>query len=137
APRFARYAQRLETYGIDSDHDYDPFWRRCVELRVPVGVHASEQSWGSRRSPSRYAYNHIGAFAAAADSICKSILMGGVTRRFPSLNFAFLEGGVGWACTQLSDMVSHWEKRGGANIRQLDPDRVDIACLLELVDEYG
>jgi predicted TIM-barrel fold metal-dependent hydrolase len=137
APQFGRYAQRLETYGIDSDYDYDPFWRRCVELGAPVGVHASEQSWGSRRSPSRYAYNHIGAFAAAADSICKSIFMGGVTRRFPSLNFAFLEGGVGWACTQLSDMVSHWEKRGGANIGQLDPDRVDVPYLLELVDEYG
>ena len=83
-PQFGPYARRLETYGIDSDYDYDPFWKRCVELGVPVGVHASEQSWGSRRSPSRYAYNHIGAFGAAADSICKSIFMGGVTRRFPA-----------------------------------------------------
>ena len=23
----------------------------------------------------------------------------GVSRRFPALNFAFLEGGVGWACS--------------------------------------
>jgi predicted TIM-barrel fold metal-dependent hydrolase len=136
-PRFARFAQRLETYGIDSDHDYDSFWARCAQLGVAVGVHASEQSWGSRRSPSRYAYNHIGAFAAAADSICKSIFMDGVTRRFPTLNFAFLEGGVGWACTQLSDLVGHWEKRGGDQIEALNPDRVDVDGLLALVDEYG
>jgi hypothetical protein len=137
APQMAAYARRLETYGIDSDHDYDPFWRRCVELGVPVGFHASEQSWGSRRSPTRYSYNHIGAFAQAADSICKSIFMAGVTRRFPGLNFAFLEGGVGWACIMLSDMVSHWEKRGIHGIDSLDPDKLDVERFLALVDEYG
>jgi predicted TIM-barrel fold metal-dependent hydrolase len=136
-PQFSRYAQRLETYGIDSDYDYDPFWARCAQLGVAVGVHASEQSWGSRRSPTRYVYNHIGAFAAAADSICKSLFMDGVTRRFPGLNFAFLEGGVGWACAQLSDLVGHWEKRGGAHIERLNPACLDVDGLLELVDEFG
>jgi predicted TIM-barrel fold metal-dependent hydrolase len=33
---------RLETYGVDSAYDYDPLWRRCTELGVAVGVHASE-----------------------------------------------------------------------------------------------
>jgi predicted TIM-barrel fold metal-dependent hydrolase len=137
APAVSGFARRLETYGIDSEHDYDPFWSRCLELGVPVGFHASEQSWGSRRSPSRYAYNHIGAFAQAAESICKSIFMGGVTRRFPGLNFAFLEGGVGWACMMFADMVSHWEKRGRDGIRKLDPANLDVERFMALVDEYG
>jgi predicted TIM-barrel fold metal-dependent hydrolase len=137
APQVASYARRLETYGIDSEFDYDPFWQRCVDLKVPVAFHASEQSWGSRRSPSRYAYNHIGAFASACDSICKSIFMGGVTRRFPTLSCAFLEGGVGWACTMFADMVSHWEKRGVEGLRSLNPENLDVERFLALVDQYG
>ena len=30
------------------------------------------------------------------EAVCKALFMGGVTRRFPALKFAFLEGGVGW-----------------------------------------
>jgi hypothetical protein len=36
-----------------------------------------------------------------------SLFFGGVTRRFSDLRFAFLEGGVGWACTLLGDLVDH------------------------------
>jgi len=128
---------RLETYGIDSAYDYDPLWRRCVELGVAVGVHASEQAWGSRRSISSYTYNHIGCFSAAAESMCKSLFLGGVTARFPTLRFAFLEGGVGWARTLLADLVSHWEKRGAGAIGALDPARLDIEHLVALFGEYG
>jgi predicted TIM-barrel fold metal-dependent hydrolase len=136
-PEAARFAQRLDTLGIDSDHDYDPFWQRCVDLGVAVGMHSSEQSWGSRRSYSRYAYNHIGAFAAANESLCKSLFMGGVTRRFPDLRFVFLEGGAGWATSLLSDLVSHWEKRNGQAIQRLDPANLDLDAFEELVRRYG
>jgi predicted TIM-barrel fold metal-dependent hydrolase len=106
-PEAADLALRLETYGIDSAYDYDPLWRRCAELGVAVGVHASEQGWGSRRSISRYTYNHIGCFSAANESLCKSLFLGGVTARFPGLHFAFLEGGAGWACSLFADLVAH------------------------------
>src|ERR1700683_2736065 len=33
------------------------------------------------------------------------------TRRFPSLKFAFLEGGVGWGCSLYNDLIGHWAKR--------------------------
>jgi predicted TIM-barrel fold metal-dependent hydrolase len=136
-PELGHYAERLDTFGIDSDYDYDPVWRKCIELGVAVSMHASEQNWGSRRSYSRYSYNHMGAFSSASDSLCKSIFMGGVTRRFPELNFVFLEGGVSWACTLLSDMVGHWKKRGGDNIQFLNPDRIDQAEMARLVTEYA
>jgi hypothetical protein len=128
---------RLETYGIDSAHDYDPLWRRCVELGVAVGVHASEQAWGSRRSITSYTYNHIGCFSAAGESLCKSLFLGGVTARFPELRFAFLEGGVGWARTLLADLIGHWEKRGGDAIRLLDPARLDLDELAALFARHG
>ena len=82
-------------------------------------------------------YNQIGHFASAADALCKSLFMGGVTRRFPTLKLAFLECGVGWACTLYADLVSHWQKRNGKVIHWLDPERVDKDLLSSLVAEYG
>jgi len=136
-PAAADLALRLDTYGIDSAYDYDPLWRRCAELGVAVGVHASEQGWGSRRSISRYAYNHIGCFSAANESLCKSLFLGGVTARFPGLHFAFLEGGAGWACSLFADLVAHWDKRNGLAIRSLDPARLDLDEMETLFDHYG
>ncbi len=136
-PQAAAFAERLETFGLDSDYDYDPVWAKCVELKVAVVSHAAGMDWGSRRSISNYMFNHIGMFAAAGEALCKSLFMGGVTRRFPTLNFAFLEGGVGWACNLYADMVGHWEKRNGKAIHNLDPARTDQELLLRLMAEYG
>jgi predicted TIM-barrel fold metal-dependent hydrolase len=136
-PDAARYAKRVDTFGIDSDYDYDPFWQRCVDLGVAVAMHSSDQAWDSRRSLSRYVYNHIGAFGAAGEALCKSIFLGGVTRRFPTLNFVFLEGGVGWACSLLNDLVGHWEKRNRETIKRLDPANLDLDVIQQLFERYG
>jgi predicted TIM-barrel fold metal-dependent hydrolase len=128
---------RIDTLGIDSDHDYDPFWKRCVELKVAPASHSPGQGWGSRRSVSSYMYNHIGSFAASMDALCKSIFLGGVTRRFPELSFGFLEGGVGWASILFADIIGHWEKRNRETIHHLDPAALDLEMLLKLYAEYG
>ncbi len=130
-------AERLDTLGLDSEHDYDPFWRRCVELRVAPASHTPGQGWGSRRSISSYMYNHVGSFAASMEAFCKSLLLGGVTRRFPELSFGLLEGGVGWACLLYADLLSHWEKRNARAIQHLDPARLDTARLRQLFERYG
>jgi predicted TIM-barrel fold metal-dependent hydrolase len=81
---------------LDSEYDYDPVWAKCVELGIaPTSDSASEQP-GPRLSPTNFIYSHIGHFAAAGQATSKAIFLGGVTRRFPELRFAFLEGGVGW-----------------------------------------
>ena len=54
------------------------------------------------RSISNYVYNHVDGLAAAHESLCKSLFLGGVTRRFPDLRIGFLEGGVAWACALFS-----------------------------------
>jgi predicted TIM-barrel fold metal-dependent hydrolase len=127
---------RIDTLGLDSAYDYDPVWQKCLELRVAPASHTPGMGWGSRRSISSYVYNHIGSFAASMEALCKSLFLGGVTRRFPELSFGLLEGGVGWACTLFGDLVSHWEKRNATAIGSLDPARIDVALVLKLFAEY-
>jgi hypothetical protein len=129
--------ERIDALGLDSAFDYDPVWARCVELGVAPASHTPGMGWGSRRSISNYMYNHIGSFGASMEALCKSLFLGGVTRRFPSLAFGLLEGGVGWACALFADIVSHWEKRNRDAIHQLDPARIDTRLLLELFRKYG
>ncbi len=128
---------RPETFGIDSKYDYDPVWAKCVELKVAPASHAGGQGFGSRRSISSYIYNHIGSFGVSGEALSKSLFLGGVTRRFPELRFAFLEGGVGWACSLYADLVGHWEKRNAKAIQDLDPATVDVDLMMRLFDDYG
>jgi predicted TIM-barrel fold metal-dependent hydrolase len=133
-----RWATWIDTYGIDSDFDYDPFWQRCVDLGVSVGTHSQGNDIGFRRSPSNWVYNHIGHFAATGEALCKSLFLGGVTRRFPQLRVALLEGGVGWACSLYSDLVGHWMKRNLEAIREsLDPTLLDVDRFRQLAATYG
>lgn len=128
---------RIDVLGIDSEYDYDPFWRRCVELKVCPATHTPGMGWGSRQSPSSYMYNHIGSFGASMEASCKGLFMGGVTRRFPELAFGMLEGGVGWACSLLSDLIEHWEKRNARAIEHLDPARIDADLIVRMFEQYG
>ena len=133
----APWARWLDTYGIDSAHDYDPFWARCRELKVPVAFHSGSIGWGSRLSPSNYMLNHLGHLAEGQHTLAKSLFLGGVTRRFPELRFAFLEGGVAWAASLYADLVGHWEKRNHEAMHHLDPAGIDRTLLFELVGKHA
>jgi len=84
-----------------------------------------------------FTFNHIGHFAAAQHAVAKALFLGGVTRRFPDLRFAFLEGGVGWGCQLFCDLIEHWERRGAKGLANMDPTKLDRKLLRELVDKYG
>jgi predicted TIM-barrel fold metal-dependent hydrolase len=127
----------LDTFGLDSAHDYDPVWAKCIELGISPTFHSSGMGQPTRASLSSYVFNHIGNFAAAGEGTCRSLFLGGVTRRFPGLRFAFLEGGVGWAANLFSDLLGHWEKRGLHHIRHYDPNAIDRARMRELFDRYA
>jgi predicted TIM-barrel fold metal-dependent hydrolase len=137
APAAARRAFWLDTFCVDSEHDYDPVWQACVDLRVAPAFHSGGMGWGSRMSVSNYMFNHIGHFAAAAEGIARALFFGGVTRRFPGLPFAFLECGVGWAASLLGDLVGHWEKRNRAAIANYDPANLDRERYVTLLRQYG
>jgi predicted TIM-barrel fold metal-dependent hydrolase len=130
-------ARYIDTLGHDSDYDYDPFWRRCVELGVSPTYHGSTQGMGTRMSRTNYVYNHIGNFAAAGEAACRSLFMGGVPTRFPELHFAFLEGGVAWAANLYSDILGHYEKRHIGVVEQYDPARLDRKEIADLFRMYA
>jgi predicted TIM-barrel fold metal-dependent hydrolase len=135
-PASVNGAERLDFLALGSDFDYDPVWQACRQLEVAATFHTSA-IYGSRSQIPNYVYNHIGVLAAGGEAICKALLMGGVTRRFPGLNFAFLEGGVGWAVNLYADLISHWERRSAAHIGDFDPANLDRRLFFDLVSRYG
>jgi predicted TIM-barrel fold metal-dependent hydrolase len=132
-----RYAFWVDTLAIDSPYDYDPVWQKCMDLKVPVTAHAIGQGIGMRRSISNYMYNQTGHFADAGHAFAKALFFGGVTNRFPDLNFAFLECGVAWGASLLCDLKERWEKRGVQAIEALNPEQIDIGMLDDLFRRYG
>jgi predicted TIM-barrel fold metal-dependent hydrolase len=127
----------LDTYGLDSAYDYDPVWAKCVELKIVPTQHSFGYGWGSRLSISNFVYNRIGDLASAGEALCKSLFLGGITRRFPKLKFAFMECGVGWACNLYSDLVMHWKLRNPQGLEKVNPAHLDRALLMDLCRRYG
>lgn len=132
-----RSARYINGVGHDSEHDYDPVWRRCEELGVCPTFHASAQGWGTRASRTNYVHNHIGNFAAAGEGALRSLLLGGAPMRFPDLRWAFLEGGVAWGANFLGDAIGHYEKRNRDAIGHYDPNALDRDHLAALLSERG
>jgi predicted TIM-barrel fold metal-dependent hydrolase len=137
APEVARYAHWLDTFCLDSEYDYDPVWAKCVELKVAPTFHSAAMGWGSRTSISTYMYNHIGHFAEAGEAVCKALFFGGVTRRFPTLKFAFLEGGVSTGARIYADLIARWKKRNVEAMENYNPANLNTELLLDLCKRYG
>ena len=125
----------VDTIALDSPYDYEPFWQRCVELGVAVTQHSGSARWHDRASISNFTYNHVGHFAESNHAFARGVFLGGVVRRYPSLNFGFMEGGVSWACQMCADMIEHWEKRRRAGLQY--PDATNVAELHQLIGRYG
>jgi predicted TIM-barrel fold metal-dependent hydrolase len=136
-PQASQVVDWYDVVGLDSDHDYDAVWQKCLELKVAPSFHNGARSILLRNSPSNFCYNHIGHFASAGHAVAKAMFFGGVTRRFPQLNFAFLEGGVGWACMLYADLIGHWEKRNRQALEHTNPDKLDVGRLLQFAEKYG
>jgi predicted TIM-barrel fold metal-dependent hydrolase len=136
-PDVAPWALWIDTFGVDSEHDYDLVWETCRQLGICPAFHSSAMGWPNRRSVSSYVYNHMGMLGEAHHATAKSLVLGGVTRRFPELNFCFLEGGVGWAVSLFADLIGHWGKRNAQALAATDPSRADWAAVAELFRQYG
>jgi predicted TIM-barrel fold metal-dependent hydrolase len=132
----SRTAAWYDVLGLDSDYDYDPVWQKCQELGLAPTFHSAGRGLGLRISPSNFTYNHIGHFGSAGEAVCKALFLGGVTRRFPTLKFAFLEGGVGWACQLYADLIGHWKKRNYEALAEVNPANLDRRLLQQLFEQY-
>ena len=122
--------------------------RQRVRLRPGLGRNASKSrsrrpsiqrgsNQALRNSPTNFTYNHIGHFADAGHAAAKGIFLGGVTRRFPELRFAFLEGGVGWGAQLFGDLMEHWERRNIKALENMKPEKLDRDLLMSYVEKYG
>ena len=124
----------FDSFGLDSVFDYDPVWAACRELGFVAAFHGGlTVRPGLHWSITSYVANHVGQFAAEMYPLCKSLLFGGVTARFPDLPFAFLECGVSWAMQMLCDTIEHWEKRNVDALPRMDPatlDRDELGAVL-------
>jgi predicted TIM-barrel fold metal-dependent hydrolase len=128
----------LDTYGLDSAHDYDPVWERCRQLSLPVTFHGGlALDTRHSQSVSSFVWNHVGLHASMMAPLAKSLVLGGVTARFPDQPFAFLEAGVAWASAMLADLVEHWERRGPHGLVTTDPAELDVHLLEELFTRFG
>lgn len=127
----------LDSLCVDGLYDYDPVWKRCVELGVAPTFHTAAAGWGSRVSPTSYVFNHLGMFATGCEAMARAMFLGGVPHRFPELRVAFQEGGVAWAASLFSDIIGHWEKRNRDAVQHYDPARLDKELLTSLFQEYG
>lgn len=136
-PELERRLAWFDTFALDSEYDYDPVWAKCVELKVAPTFHSKGTGIGFRGSISNFMYNHIGHFASTAEAICKSLFFGGVTRRFPTLRFAFQEGGAGWARVLFGDLVGHFKMHGTQALAQFDPANMDRELFRKLCLDYG
>ena len=136
-PLVAKHAHYIDFYGIDSEHDYDPFWAKVVELGVPVTTHYGSQGWTGRNSISNYMFNHIGHFADGSQAFAKALFFGGVTRRFPGLRVALLEGGADWGAHVFTHLLDRWDKRNREAVQNYNPAHVDVDLLEDLFRRYG
>ncbi len=138
APELARYGFWIDNLGLESAHDYDSVWAKFVEMKVAITAHGGSMGWGTRASTGNFTFNHIGHFAAAHEALCKALVLSGIAQRFPELNFAFLEGGAGWASDLYNHLIEHWDKRNRSRLlAELDPRRVDTGLLAQLFESHA
>jgi predicted TIM-barrel fold metal-dependent hydrolase len=129
----------FDSFGLDSIHDYDPVWRACLDLGFAAAFHGGlNVRPGIYWSISSYVANHVGQFALSMYQLCKALLFGGVSARFPELPIVLLECGVSWGAQLLIDTIEHWEKRNvDALYRNLDPALLDSDELAGYFRRYG
>ena len=85
--------ERPDLFALDSDYDYDPVWRTCLELQVAPTFHGIGigRGVGRRGSVSNHMFNTtvVGGFTTWAQDICGALLFGGVAHRFSDAEFRF------------------------------------------------
>ena len=114
-----------------------PSGRAASSLGISPAAHSGAVGWDGHRSPSNYMFNHLGFFATPAETLCRSLFLGGVTNRFPKLRLALLEGGASWAARLLHDLVGHYEKRNPVAIQHYNPASFDRGVWNDLFERHG
>ncbi len=86
--------------------DWDPLWQACEETDTVVCLHTGSASWAPVPSVDTTFEFYPTIFPGNAFLACADWLWSGIATRFPSLNIALSEGGVGWV-NMLADRVDY------------------------------
>ena len=107
-------------------HDpcYDPLWRECERLGVPISFHGGGQNY-LRPDFSLEVFDtmmmwHTFGQPLGIMAVTVSFTGGGVLQRFPDLRVGLLEGNCGWAPWLLQRLDEHWEWLGDKDAPDLE-----------------
>lgn len=89
------------------DEEFDPFWRRAVELGLPVHMHLGARP--TRPDPRFFLPDMVMSKLTMAEPIA-TMVFGGVFERHPRLRLVSVESGVGWFAFVASYMDKLWHK---------------------------
>ena len=81
--------------SLHTDH-WDPLLRACEETGTVVCLHNASSSWTAARSPGAPLELYTTLFPVNALVAAADWLWAGIPTRFPQLDVAFSEGGIGW-----------------------------------------
>ena len=84
--------------GLPSMHTehWDPFLRACEETQTVICLHNGSSSWTAARSPGAPLELYTSLFSVNAMVAAADWLWARIPLRFPHLDVAFSEGGIGW-----------------------------------------
>ena len=100
--------------------EFDPFWRRVVELDVLVGMHSSDSGYeaytnawlGSDEEMLPFqpqAFRMLHAWRPIEDSV-SALIVHGALSRFPTLKVAVIENGSSWVGNLLGNLADVYKK---------------------------
>ncbi|MFG3525114.1 amidohydrolase family protein [Nocardia nova] len=101
---------------------WDPMWKACEEAGLSVSFHTASGDF--RQLMERHEDDDVSGgalvvrdgphiYLANANHVC-DLLMSGIMHRYPTLQFASVESGIGWAPFVLEALDKRFEKNGVA-----------------------
>ena len=105
------------------DPVYYPLWEEAQRLDVPISIH------NNTLHTLAFAHRYHGYLATKPSHDptenmlgMQSLIFGGVLDRFPSLRFAFMEGGVGWIPFWIDRLGDYYEEFLGGKFQRGHPE---------------
>lgn len=110
------------THVALGDPFYDPVFETAQSEKVTLCIHGTRSGGDEVGGGKLRTFSEMHSYAFVAGMLLQftSILLNGVTKRYPSLKLAFLEVGATWLPYYLDRLDEHWEKRGAIDSPDLD-----------------